>query len=231
MKKFKYLILAILSFVIVSNVFALDNTLKLYDYAQILKDNEEEKIRNDINKYINKYNIDMVVITVKYHTQPTTEDYVNAFYNKNEFGKGINKNGIVIVFDLMKDDMLIKTFGKVKGYYSENEINKILNEVNDENNYYKKFKKFITYSNKYVEEYEVNEEQDVNIFSYVNYILITILSIIIPIIVISVLILKNKTVRKQYTADYYIVEESVIINVKEDKYVTTNTKKKRLNSK
>ena len=227
MKKLKILVITLMLFIGIKNIYAFDNTIKVYDYAQILTEKEENKLKENVNKYISKYNIDMVIVTVKHYTQVTVEEYINLFYSKNQF----DKDGIIFVLDLKNDDISIKTFGNATNYYSDNEVKNMLNKVDTEKNYYDKLFSFIEYSDYYVIKNEDNSNKinSISIFYFVHWIGILIPSFLIPTIIIVIGLFKNKTVKKEYDADYYILENSVIINTKEDKFRTTNTKKERIN--
>ena len=66
MKKIKYLIITLLLFFGIKNVNAIqkfDTTIKVYDYAQILTEREEKKLKAEANNYVNKHNMDMVIVT------------------------------------------------------------------------------------------------------------------------------------------------------------------------
>ncbi|MBR6690732.1 MAG: TPM domain-containing protein [Bacilli bacterium] len=231
MKKLKYLFIAMLLFIGIKNVHAFDNTIKVYDYAQILTEKEETKLKEKINNYIDEYNTDMVIVTVKYYNQTILDEYVNLFYNKNKFGIGYSKDGIIIVIDLKNDKIDIKTYGKATNYYSESEIKNILTTLETKTNYYDKLNVFIDYSNKYIKESSNFFKEDNNIYMFINWPSILIPSIIIPTVIIVIGLLKNKSVKKQDTANYYIKKDSIVINKKEDKFVTTNTKKERIRNK
>lgn len=200
-----------------------DNTIKVYDYAQILSDSEEKELKNDVNDYINKYKFDMVIVTVKYYMQNDTIQYIDDFYRINKF----NSNGIIAVVDLKNNNIEIKTFGNTSNYYTEKEINNIKREINNEKTYYDKLSNFIIYSKLYIDniDTEINKinSNSINIFS------IVFISTLIPTVVVFIGILKNKNVKKAENANYYIKEKSIIINEKNDKFITTNTKKERIN--
>jgi len=231
MKKLKFLFIIMLLFVGIQSILAFDNTIKVYDYAQILSEKEEINLKKQVNNYINNYNMDMVLITVKYYTQSTTDEYINAFYNKNNFGKGISKDGVIVAIDLKENNISIKTFGKAFNYYSDGEIKNILNQMENNEEYYDKLNTFISYSTKYKNEFDTSYIKDNNFSTSINWLSIIIPSIIIPTIIIFIGILKNKNVKKEENANYYIKSDSVVINTKEDKFVTTNTKKTRINNK
>lgn len=230
MKNLKYLILVLLLFIGIKSVNAFDNTIKVYDYAQVLTEKEESKLKKDVDKFIGKYNFDMAIVTVKYYSQETLDEYMNLFYIKNNFGIGINKDGIIAVLDLKNDNNIvgIETFGNVKNYYSESEIKSIINDIQKEKNNYNKLEIFVDGVFNYVDKFEDNYS-DTNILLLLNWFQVLTLSILIPTMIVIIGIFKNKNVRKEESARYYINENSVVITKRNEKYITTNTKKERMN--
>lgn len=233
MKNIKYLIIIFLLFIGINSVLAFDNTVKIYDYAQLLTEKKEQQLKKQVDNYVNTYNMDMVVVTVKYYKQLNLEDYMNLFYKQNDFGKGINKDGIILVIDLKEnnDTVGIKTYGKANSLYSENEIKNIISEINSENKYYDKVFSFIDYSNKYINEvdnsYNIITTSKINI----NWLEIILLSLVISTIIMAIIILKNKKIINKKSINYCVKEGSIVINKFEDKFITTNTKKTRINKK
>ncbi len=228
MKHLKKLFLILLLIIGVSSVKAervFDTTIKIYDYAQILNDKEEKDLKKSVDKYIKKYNIDMVLVTVKHYNQNTLEEYMELFYNTNKFGIGDNKDGIMFTMDLKNDDIGIKTFGITNDLYSENELNKILTKVNKKDNTKDKLSTFIKYSNKYIDEYDSDTFDDEVLIS-INWIGITIISFILSTLVVFIGLLKSKNKSSKKRSDNCV--KSLIITVKEDSFITTNTKKRRI---
>ena len=228
MKHLKKLFLILLLIIGVSSVKAervFDTTIKIYDYAQILNDKEEKDLKKCVDKYIKKYNIDMVLVTVKHYNQNTLEEYMELFYNTNKFGIGDNKDGIMFTIDLKNDDIGIKTFGITNDLYSENELNKILTKVNKKDNTKDKLSTFIKYSNKYIDEYDSDTFDD-DVLISVDWIGITIISFILSTLVVFIGLLKSKNKSSNKRSDNCV--KSLIITVKEDSFITTNTKKRRI---
>ena len=228
MKHLKKLFLILLLIIGVSSVKAervFDTTIKIYDYAQILNDKEEKDLKKSVDKYIDKYNIDMVLVTVKHYNQNTLEEYMELFYNTNKFGIGDNKDGIMFTIDLKNDDIGIKTFGITNDLYSENELNKILTKVNKKDNTKDKLSTFIKYSNKYIDEYDSDTFDDEVLIS-IDWIGITIISFILSTLVVFIGLLKSKNKSSNKRSDNCV--KSLIITVKEDSFITTNTKKRRI---
>lgn len=228
MKHLKKLFLILLLIIGVSSVKAervFDTTIKIYDYAQILNDKEEKDLKKSVDKYIEKYNIDMVLVTVKHYNQNTLEEYMDLFYDTNKFGIGDNKDGIMFTLDLKKQDLGIKTFGITNDLYSENELNKILTKVNKKDNTKDKLSTFIKYSNKYIDEYDSDTFDD-DVLISVDWIGITIISFILSTLVVFIGLLKSKNKSSNKRNDNCV--KSLIITVKEDSFITTNTKKRRI---
>lgn len=228
MKHLKKLFLILLLIIGVSSVKAervFDTTIKIYDYAQILNDKEEKDLKKSVDKYIKKYNIDMVLVTVKHYNQNTLEEYMELFYNTNKFGIGDNKDGIMFTMDLKNDDIGIKTFGITNDLYSENELNKILTKVNKKDNTKDKLSTFIKYSNKYIAEYDSDTFDD-DVLISVDWIGITIISFVLSTLVVFIGLLKSKNKSSNKRNDNCV--KSLIITVKEDSFITTNTKKRRI---
>jgi len=227
MKHLKKLFLILLLIIGVSSVKAervFDTTIKIYDYAQILNDKEEKDLKKSVDKYIKKYNIDMVLVTVKHYNQNTLEEYMELFYNTNKFGIGDNKDGIMFTMDLKNDDIGIKTFGITNDLYSENELNKILTKVNKKDNTKDKLSTFIKYSNKYIDEYDSDTFDD-DVLISVDWIGITIISFILSTLVVFIGLLKSKNKSSNKRNDNCV--KNLIITVKEDSFITTHTKKRK----
>ncbi|MBQ2946539.1 MAG: TPM domain-containing protein [Bacilli bacterium] len=201
-----------------------DTTIKIYDYAQVLNEKEENDLKKSVDKYIKKHNIDMVLVTIKHYNQNTLEEYMELFYDTNKFGVGDNKSGIMFTMDFKKQDIGIKTYGLATDLYSANELSKIINKVEKKDNNKDKLSTFIKYSNKYINEYE-NECFDENVLIQIDWIGISIISLILSIMMVFIGILKSKNKNLNKTEDNCV--KSLIITIKEDCFITTNTKKRK----
>lgn len=229
MKKTNYLFIVLLLFIGIKNIYAFDKTDKIYDYAQVLTEKEENKLKTQIDKYINKNKLDMVVVTVKHYTHNNIENYMNEFYVKNDFGIESNIDGIIIAIDLKakENNIGIKTFGLANDIYTLDKIKNIINEMNKENNYYDKLNKFIKYSNEYLKSNDDNDSTIYDVLTSINWLAITIISFVIPFILIVILLFKNKKLKKEENLNYYLKKDSIVINIKKEEFMTTNTKKER----
>ena len=224
MNKIKYILIILMIFIGIKNIYAFtfDNTIKVYDYAQILTDKEEDKLIGKVNEYINKYNIDMVIVTVKHYEQNTLKEYMDLFYETNEFGKGNNKRGIFIVLDLKNNDIGIETYNLEEGVYTESELTRMKELIEKDDKYYKKINTFIDYSNKYLNEnYIIKKDRN---SSYIDYLIMAFISLFISSTLIIILIIKVKKVSKKEESISYLKKDSLVINKREDKFLTTHTR-------
>lgn len=242
-KKIKlFLIILLLLFIGPNYVKSFDNTVKIYDYAQVLTPNEEVELKNNINKYIQKHNMDMVLVTVKHHTQKSTASYAQEFYKKNKFGVGENFDGIIFVLDFSLDDVNIhiEPFGNAIKFYDNTRLKSLSQDIlrKKDKGYYKMSDLFIKNSYKYAKEeissIDSNNTQNIITDTLLNkpipWILILIVSILVSTIIIIILIFKNKMVRKSINANQYLKKDSVIISVSDDCFITTDTTSVRINA-
>lgn len=241
MKKFKILFAILLIFIGIKSVNAFDNTLKVYDYAQVLSNEEEEQLKVSVSNYINKYNMDMALVTVKYHTKSSTKVYAEDFYDYNGFGIGDTYDGLIFVIDFTfgYTDIYISTTGEAIRMYDDYRIDNMLDNIanNKDNGYYAMFNSFIDDASNYASNgvpssnsnTEINEYGDLVYKKSIPWFTIVIISVIVPTIVIVILINKNKMVRKSVNAAYYLKDGSIIINTRNDRFVTTHTTSVRIN--
>jgi len=244
MKNFKMLFTLLLIFIGISSVYAFDNTIKVYDYAQVLTSDEEDKLKTEVNKYIDEYNMDMVLVTVKHHEKFNTKEYAMDFYDYNEFGIGDTNDGIIFVIDftfggLEHPDIYISTTGKAILMYDDYRIDTMLDNIADKKNdgYFMMFESFIKDSSIYAKagipdsnsRYEIDSNGNYVYKKSLPWVFIIIVSILVPTITIIVLVYKNKMVRKSVNANYYLKDGSLKIKSRNDMFVTTHTTSVRIN--
>ena len=226
MKSLKYLALILVLFTISKQVYAhtFDNTIKVYDYAQVLTEKEQSKIKEQVKEYIEKSNIDMAVVFVKYYSYDNLDKYVNEFYTKNNFGIGDDKSGIIMALDVRNNKVSINTYGEAKDLYSEEEVKNMVASISKTNKNYKKTENFIKYSNEYLNT-DIKISTSEKVLRKINFIIVIIPSLLISTLVALMLFLKTR--KKEENIDIsnlYIDKNSVVINEEEDKFIDTRTK-------
>lgn len=242
MKKFKLILMLFFIFIGVKNVYAFDNTVKVYDYAQVLTSEEEVKLRESVLEYIEEYNMDMALVTVRHHEKQNTESYADDFYDYNDFGIGNTNDGLIFVIDFTfgYTDIHISTSGKAIIMYDDYRINNMLDNIayRKDDGYYKMFESFVKDSKKYAgmgipssnENMTINSKGDYVRKNSIYFPIIILIDSVVTIIIMIVLINKNKMVRKSVNANYYLDTDSLIINNRSDRFITTHTSSVRLSS-
>ena len=228
-------------FIGISSVSAFDTTAKVYDYAQVLTTSEEEKLKTSALEYIEDYNMDMVLVTVKHHTKTDTKAYAEDFYDYNGFGIVDTYDGIIFVIDFTfgYTDIYMSTTGEAIRMYDDYRIDRILDNIADQKNngYYAMFNSFINDSKSYASlgipssnsNIEINEYGDPVYEEASPLSMIIIISLIVPSIVLGILVYKNRMIRKSTNATYYLKKDSVVINIKDSRFLTTHTSSVRIN--
>ena len=171
--------------------------------------------------------MDMAIVTVKHHNKIDTMNYADDFYDYNGFGIGTNDDGVIFVLDFTfweNGDIWMSTTGRAIDIYTDYRIDSILDSVVARKNsgYYEMFNTFIEKSSYYAREgvptydnYETNNKS--------VWIGIIVASLIIPSIIVLVLVLKNKMIKASTTAGEYLLRDTIVINKRSDRFVTTHT--------
>lgn len=215
---------------------------KVYDFANLLTDIEEANLYDKIVKFINDYNMDLVLVTIN-ENWTTAEKYADNFYDYNYFGINNTFDGVLLLIDMDNREIYISTNGEAILMYNDYRIEKILDDMYYylQNNYY-----FDTFSNGIdkLESYAQKGIPDENKNSYIDsngdYIYVAVktfpflaflgISVVVATIVLIIFIYKNKLVKKAYDAKEYIEEESAKITSVSDRRISSNTSKIRISS-
>src|SRR5574344_564031 len=75
------------------NTPAVSSSEKVYDYADLLTDDEEKKLVTNINEYISNSIIDVAIVTTNNLNGYSISDYAYNFYDYNDF----MSDGVVFV--------------------------------------------------------------------------------------------------------------------------------------
>ena len=118
-------------FSIFSVAAAADRDNYVIDEAGLLEDKEIEKLSENIEDLSDKYNMDIVLLTVDSLNGKTPNEFADDFYDYNDFGVGVNKNGLLFLIDMDNRKMWISTTGKAIEIYNDKRIDAILDYTYD----------------------------------------------------------------------------------------------------
>lgn len=129
---------------------SVDTSKKIYDYADLLTDEEESELFEKVDSFIDKYNMDLVLVTLDKNpygvSDAYTEVYAQDFYDYNDFGKGSTHDGLIILIDMDNRYPFIVTTGSAIIMFDDNRIEKIHDYAYDylaDGRYYAAFNAYV----------------------------------------------------------------------------------------
>lgn len=221
--------------------YAVDSNQKVYDFSNILTDEEEQKLTDRMKKFTEKYKIDIVILTDNYQytedSQNTT--FATDFYDYNDFGINYEKyDGVMLFRNTYEQNPYFDaySFGNAQLYFYDTRLSNTLDYIYDDIHseaYYSGFNKFIDKMEEYYNEgkltdYYVDEsgflQKQKTASYYLKVIGLSMLTaLVITGIIIYILIKKNKMVLKATKATVYMNKEKSKITNVQDNFITSNT--------
>ena len=215
-----------------------DETEKVYDFADLLTSSEEESLYSEISNFINNSDLDMAIVTIDSNPKNFAREYADDFYDYNHFGIGNTRDGLIFLIDMDTREMWISTSGEAQLVYDDYRIDRILDATYDkisQQQYYDCALSFIEKSQDYFDKGIPESNQNAYIDENGDYIydesvqltvdeaLISAVmgSGIITLIAIIVMAFKHRTIKKATTAVSYMMDRN--ITMREDMFLTTHT--------
>lgn len=230
----------------VKNTPLVDANEKIYDFSEILTDNEETILKQKIDSFISKTKMDMVIVTVNlpYSYDKENEIYASDFYDYNDFGIDFEKySGVLLLRNTYSYDRYynVYLFGDAQLYYSFNRTENVLDNIyyDISNDYYLNgFSKFINEMSDYYDDgipndmtdYEVDEDGYLKQQYVVPIFKVLLIAFIITLIIMIILIRKNKMVKKATKASEYLKKDSINFTRREDIFLTEHTTSRIISS-
>lgn len=229
----------------VLNTYAVDASEKIYDFSNILTEDEEKKLKEVIDLFIKKHHTDVVILTddLRYMSDIENEDFVADFYDYNDFGMDYNNSGVILFRNTYSNDPYynIYSFGDAQLYMSYDRVEATLNHLYGylkTKNYLEGFTKFVNdldlYYNegipKTMKDYEVDENGYLKKKYTIPWFQAIGISLVITTLIMAILVKKNKMVVKATKANQYINHRESKITNKKDVFLTTSTRTYTINT-
>lgn len=226
----------------IMNTKKVDASEKIYDFADILTDEEEQRLKEKIDEFITNNNMDMVIVTdsFEYTSDRQNEVYADDFYDYNDFGMNFEYNsGVLLLRNANPSDPYyhMSTTGNAQLYLNDSRINYILDNIYSDiksGNYYEGFSKWINYTNNQVQSgypstasnYYLDKSGNMHRLKPKYYPPIPIaflMGLAAAGTTIGIMVSKNKMVKKAYKAEEYLDKDSINITKREDTYLRSHT--------
>ena len=207
-----------------------DTSKKIYDYGDILTTEEEESLYNEINSFIEKTKMDMVILTVDmlFNYDDENEEYATDFYDYNDFGIDFNNySGVILIRNKNEETPYygIYVIGDSQLYFDDDRVNITLDNMYSymtTKDYFRGFEYFINDMNTYYDRgisltnYYIDEDGFLR-QKYVMPVVPALLGgLIVSAITIIVMVKKNKMVKKATEANDYVDKSNIVFNTKTD---------------
>ncbi len=201
-----------------------DTSYKIYDFADLLTDKEEEAIKKRCHEFIAKTGLDIAIVTLAQNDHPgyqswnSSEAYISDFYDYNDFGKDDVYSGVMLLIDKHYDRNSILDAGKPSfdsfmGYHLEY-YGSTMRPLYDLNDYYAEINWFIENCEK-----DWLYDQSFPIWKCLIF------AMILTLIIFFVHKRKYKLVFKKTSANDYKVKDSFKLSENSTDFVRTFTTK------
>ena len=212
---------------------SVDESKKVYDFAELLSDSQENSLYDSIIKFINNTGLDVVIVTTNDNPGKTVKNEAADFYDYNYF----RKNGVIFLIDMEIREYTIVTTGSAMDIYTNSEIDMMLDNVYPYmagKNYYSACRSFMEdLEDFYVEQnndYYYDEDSSES-SSFLGRIMQTFMGAgITTLVIILIMVFQCRMVRKANSSRSYLVEETKKIDNLGEIKTGSHTTKTRIQS-
>ena len=207
-----------------ASVFASERSSErfVYDNANLLSGDEESNVSDRLEELSQRYNTEIVIVTVDYLGGQSINSYINNFYDDNNLGYGESRDGVLLVVCMGIREFRILSNGKAADRISLDDIDSISDSITP-------YLSDGAYENAFLEFADLCADQLG--FNILKHILISVvIGLVIGLIVALILKAQLRSVRKRDTAHEYIRPGSVNIRRIGDFFLYSNVTKTRRQS-
>lgn len=209
------------------NTPSIDSSEKIYDFADIFTEKEEQELYNETKSFIDNTTLDLAIVTIDYNPKESTKEYADDFYDYNDF----NLNGLVYVIDMYNREFYISTSGIALLYYDNIRIENTLTSM-DNSMYNARYKESATIminhlSSYYEQGYSSNSNKytiDNGVVVYKTpYLILIIISLVVATITTLILAKRNKPVKLSKDSNLYLSKNNIKITNTQTNYINSHT--------
>lgn len=200
---------------------------KIYDFADLLTEEEEKQLYELVKMYIEHTNLDLAIVTINTNPKSSTLEYADDFYDYNEF----SMNGIAFVIDMQNRIFYISTAGTAMLYYDDLRIEYILTALDNDmlnHEYFNACSNLISESLEFYDAgYSGNAEKYVvignKIYHKTPYKTLLLISLVSATIGTLILALRNKKVKLATNSNEYFDQKAFEMTKDTKEFISTNT--------
>lgn len=204
-----------------------DSSEKIYDFAGKFSSSEEKRLYKLVSKYIDTYNMDMVIVTINDNPKENATAYGQDFYDYNTFGISDSHDGILLLFDFYYNRVSIVTTGRANDMYQNRRIEELKKVISDniKIGYYESTVSFINKASSFSElGYPLKDGSEpkrkgIKLLKVLPWPGILSFSLVTTIILIVLIIKNQKVVADNNSYRRYLVKNKLKSEVVEDTFI------------
>lgn len=200
---------------------------KIYDFAELLTEEEEKQLYDKVKEFIANTNLDLAIVTINTNVKDSTQEYADDFYDYNDF----SIDGLAFVIDMQNRIFYISTAGKAMLYYDDYRIEYILSALDQEMYNHEYFNACNTLISQLTEYYNHSFSDNADkyvvigtqIYRKTPYLLLSIIAVVSAIIGTLILALRNKKIKLATNSNDYFDNKSFEITKDTKEFISSNT--------
>lgn len=200
---------------------------KIYDFAELLTEEEEKQLYDKVKEFIANTNLDLAIVTINTNVKDSTQEYADDFYDYNDF----SIDGLAFVIDMQNRIFYISTAGKAMLYYDDYRIEYILSALDQEMYNHEYFNACNTLISQLTEYYNNGFSDNADkyvvigtqIYRKTPYLLLSIIAVVSAIIGTLILALRNKKIKLATNSNDYFDNKSFEITKDTKEFISSNT--------
>lgn len=200
---------------------------KIYDFAELLTEEEEKQLYDKVKEFIANTNLDLAIVTINTNVKDSTQEYADDFYDYNDF----SIDGLAFVIDMQNRIFYISTAGKAMLYYDDYRIEYILSALDQEMYNHEYFNACNTLISQLTEYYDSGFSDNADkyvivgtqIYRKTPYLLLSIIAVVSATIGTLILALRNKKVKLAINSNDYFDNKAFEITKDTKELISSNT--------
>ena len=200
---------------------------KIYDFAELLTEEEEKQLYDKVKEFIANTNLDLAIVTINTNVKDSTQEYADDFYDYNDF----SIDGLAFVIDMQNRIFYISTAGKAMLYYDDYRIEYILSALDQEMYNHEYFNACNTLISQLTEYYNHGFSNNADkyvvigtqIYRKTPYLLLSIIAVVSATIGTLILALRNKKIKLATNSNNYFDNKSFEITKDTKEFISSNT--------
>ncbi len=193
------------------------------DLAYLLSDKEEKELNKKLEDFSKEYEMDLAVLTVTEFEGTDIQSFAEKFYKENGYGYADNEDGVLFVRYMNEEtgekEVAIYAHGKGADIFTDGYIEETFDAMQDDI----KAGRYASAFETYIDMAKEGAEHKINPIMLVAFIFV---GVLIGLIVIAIVISKNKSIVRKHTASFYTRPGSMMVTGRSDVFVRSHTTKR-----